>query len=243
MRQLQQHHDRWPDVRASKGSRNLFSLFPRSVGSHGNSHENSIVRQTGTGLVDGGQYYNGIMFQQEPHYTDAGPQILNNIVSYTGGHGNGINIQGANNAVISGNNVSYWNHNGIDVKNATGVLVSGNTVHDQQIGAGLYVEFGDVTYKRNIVYNTHQGFQVGFNGQGKIYNNSLHNCRTGIYYGPNAVSLELKQRGQWFDNGARDRREHKLPGGLQQLGGETDVPDRPYDLQFFAMAGTGTAYS
>lgn len=103
--------------------------------------ENNIVSQTGTSQVDGGQYYNGMMFLQSPACVDAAPQILNNTTSYTGGHGNGINLQGANNAVISGNNVSQWNHNGIDVKYADGVTVSGNSVHDRLVsGAGLYFE-------------------------------------------------------------------------------------------------------
>ena len=155
--------------------------------------QNNTVTQTGTGQVDGGQYYNGIMLLQEPPYANTSPQILNNTVSYSGGHGNALNIQGANNALIVGNDVSIWNHNGIDIKNATGVVVSGNVGHDQGgPGNAFYAEHSDVTWTRNIVRNVKNGFQVSVQTNGVLYNNSLYNVGTGFYFGPSGYSMTLK---------------------------------------------------
>jgi len=152
--------------------------------------ENNTVRQTGTGQVDGGQYYNGVFFLQEPWYAGAAPQILNNAISYTGGHGNGINLQGADGAVISGNNVSNWNHNGIDIKDADGVLIDSNIVHDQpSSGSALYAEQSQETVQRNIVYNASNGIQVSVGTSANVYNNSIYNSPTGIYYGPTATAI------------------------------------------------------
>lgn len=152
--------------------------------------ENNMVRQTGTGTVDRGQYYNGIMFLQEPPYANAAPLILNNAVSYAGGHGNGINVQGANDAVIKGNQVSYWNHNGIDVKDGNNVIVDGNLMHDRLTGgAGLYFETSQKTLQRNIIYRASNGVQIAMSSDAKVYNNSIYDCPTGIYYGPNGSSI------------------------------------------------------
>ena len=127
-----------------------------------------------------------------PAYANGAPQILNNKVSYTGEHGNGINLQGANNALISGNEVSYWNHDGIDIKNASGVIVDGNIAHDRLTGgAAFYIEQGDATFQRNIAYNASNGFQVSTGASGKIYNNSISNSPTAVYFGPNASSLNV----------------------------------------------------
>lgn len=155
--------------------------------------QNNTVTQTGTGQIDGGQYYNGIMLLQEPPYANTSPKILNNAVSYSGGHGNALNIQGANNALIVGNDVSIWNHNGIDIKNTTGVVVSGNVGHDQGgPGNAFYAEYSDVTWTRNIVRNVKNGFQVSVQTNGILYNNSLYNVGTGFYFGPSAYSMTLK---------------------------------------------------
>ena len=155
--------------------------------------ENNVVSQTGTGKIDGGQYYNGINFIQEPLGQDTSPQILNNVVYDTGGHGDGINVQGANNAFVSGNDVSAWNHNGIDVKNAVGVVVDQNVAHDQpSLGAGFYAEYTTVTWQRNIVYNTSNGFQASVSATATLYNNSIYNAATGIFFGPSASTITME---------------------------------------------------
>jgi parallel beta-helix repeat protein len=166
--------------------------------------ENNTVSQTGTGRADEGQYYNGIFILQEPELPTA-PRILNNSISYTGGHGNGINCQGADDAVIEGNDASNWNHNGIDVKNSHGVVVRGNIAHDQPAtGAGLYAEFSaDITWEQNIVYHASNGIQVSNSTSAAIFNNSIYNCSTGVYFGPSAISVTL-------ENNALNQTDHAL---------------------------------
>jgi hypothetical protein len=161
--------------------------------------ENNIVVQTGTGQVDKGQYYNGIMILNEPILSgnnDAAPRVLSNTVSFAGGHGNDINVQGSDDAYISRNYVSDWNHNGIDVKDSIGVIVDANVAGDQQtIGAGYYCESqykpggAQVTFERNIAYNISNGLQVSVNCAGALYNNSIYNAGAGIYVGPSALAF------------------------------------------------------
>ena len=52
--------------------------------------KNNRVRQTGTGRIDGGEYYNAIHFSEHLPL-DTAPQFINNSISYSGGHGNAIN--------------------------------------------------------------------------------------------------------------------------------------------------------
>ena len=154
--------------------------------------ENNTVSQTGTGTVDGGQYYNAIHFLQEPWGADSAPQILGNTVSFSGGHGNGIEVQGANNAYIAGNDVSVWNHNGIDVKNACGVVADENTIHDQpSIGSALYAEYASVTWQRNTIRNVSNAGQISVDASIEVYNNSIYNASTGFYFGPSGTSVQL----------------------------------------------------
>ena len=155
--------------------------------------QNNTIDQTGTGKVDRGQYYNGIFFLQEPEYLNAAPQILNNFTSYTGGHGNGINLQGANNAMIRNNNVSEWNHNGIDIKDADGVYVENNISQDRMSGgSAYYAEHSSVNYERNFAYNASNGIQVSVGSRANVYNNSIYDCPTAIYFGPNAQSVVVQ---------------------------------------------------
>ena len=154
--------------------------------------QSNTIRQTGTGQYDGGQYYNGILFLQEPAYSNAAPKILSNTIYYTGGHGNGINLQGANSALIYGNRVSFWNHDGIDIKNANGVMVSTNIAHDRLTGgAAYYIEYGQATFERNIAYNTSNGFQVSTNASAHVYNNSIYSSPTAVYFGPHGTSISV----------------------------------------------------
>lgn len=161
--------------------------------------ENNVVTQTGTGQVDGGEFYNGVHVLQEPYSSannNAATQILNNTISYTGGHGNGINCQGADNAYIAGNNVTQWNHNGIDIKDAIGVVAQNNIVHDQPgFGAGFYCEAqfkpggAAVTFEQGIAYNVSNGAQVSVACSGTLYNMSIYNAGTGVFFGPSASTL------------------------------------------------------
>jgi hypothetical protein len=52
----------------------------------------NIVRQTGTGRVDNGEYYNAIHFSEHVELP-AAPEFINNRIEYAGGHGNAINSQ------------------------------------------------------------------------------------------------------------------------------------------------------
>ena len=161
--------------------------------------ENNVVTQTGTGQVDEGQYYNGIMILNEPYSSannGAAPQILNNMVSFAGGHGNDINVQGSDDAYIADNNVSEWHHNGIDVKDSIGVVERQNASHDQpNRGAGFYCEAqykpggSAVKFEQNFAYNVSNGIQVSVDCAGTVYNSSIYNSGVGIYFGPSALTL------------------------------------------------------
>jgi len=163
------------------------------TGLRGVTIRNCTVTQTGTGKLDTGRYLNGIMILQEPELKIA-PVILGNKVSYTGGHGNGINSQGTDDARIEGNDVSIWNHNGIDVKQSRNVSVVHNVTHDgPAAGAGFYCEYvTDGTWAHNEVYNASNGFQIGRGSSATIAENMIHKVRTGIYFGPGATSLTLR---------------------------------------------------
>lgn len=154
---------------------------------------NCMVTQTGTGRLDTGRYLNGIMLLQEPELRIA-PVISGNHVSYTGGHGNGINSQGADESRIEGNDVSAWNHNGIDVKHSRDVSVVHNVAHDQRrSGAGFYCEYiTNGTWAHNQVYNTSNGFQIGRSSSATVSENMISQVGTGVYFGPEAASLTLK---------------------------------------------------
>lgn len=94
------------------------------------------VTQTGTGQVDGGGYLNGI----DVRGAIAGIRYEDNVISYTGNHGNAINNQVADESVAIGNDVSHFNHSGIDCKSSSDWQVIGNRVHDALLaprGAGL----------------------------------------------------------------------------------------------------------
>jgi hypothetical protein len=154
--------------------------------------ERNTVTQTGTGPIDDHRYYNGIMYLQEPTL-DTAPVIAANTISYTGGHGNGINCQGADHALIAANNVSYWNHNGIDVKNSSHVTVTRNVAHDgPNHGAAFYSEHATgIVWMDNTVYRASNGFQAALGSTASLGHNSIHDVGTGIYFGPRAAEIVL----------------------------------------------------
>ncbi len=154
--------------------------------------ERDTVTQTGTAVVDDHRYYNGIMYLQEPSL-DTAPLIADNTVSYAGGHGNGINCQGANRALVVGNDVSHWNHNGIDVKNSAHVMVRDNIAHDgPPHGAGFYAEYAtDIAWVGNTVRRASNGFQAALGSTASLDHNSIHEVGTGIYFGPRAADIVL----------------------------------------------------
>jgi len=117
------------------------------------------------------------------------PRFINNTTSYTGGHGNGINCQNADNAEIAGNDASHFNHHGLDMKSSASAWVHGNVAHDSD-GNGIYQEFSaNGLIEQNIVDNlagtvagTGSGIQIDIGTSGaRIYNNSIYNVFTGIY--------------------------------------------------------------
>jgi parallel beta-helix repeat protein len=137
------------------------------------------LTQNGTGQQDLG-YYNAL-------HADLAPGAIyeDNTVSYGGGH-NAIQMQRADGGLITGNVVTEWNHNGIDVKLSTNITVQGNTVHDSQMGSGLYTEYvGNYNAVQNIIYNTPMGIQSNLSTTAYIFNNSMLNTTGGgIYLGP-----------------------------------------------------------
>src|SRR5208337_24479 len=73
---------------------------------------NCTVRYTGTGQVDD-SYNSGIMIVR-----GTSPVLENNVFSYTGSHGNAVNLQTADNAQYLNNTADHFNHNCMDSKNS-----------------------------------------------------------------------------------------------------------------------------
>jgi acid phosphatase len=111
------------------------SFYAPGVASYGDIvMRNLTVLQTGTGQVDA-KYLNGLDLEGAINAT-----YDSNVISYTGAHGNGINNQRTDNAVIVNNDVSHTDHNSIDIKASDNVTIQNNKVHDAILGptgAGL----------------------------------------------------------------------------------------------------------
>ena len=147
------------------------------------------MRQTGTGQIDGGEYYNAIHFDEHVELNTA-PEFIDNRIAYSGGHGNAINSQMADGARIVGNRAEHFNHNGFDSKHSTSVLVRGNTAHDATEANGIYQEYcANGMIENNVVYNVSgsvpgrgSGIQIDAGTSGAtIVGNSISNVLTGIY--------------------------------------------------------------
>jgi parallel beta helix pectate lyase-like protein len=150
---------------------------------------NNSVRQTGTGQVDGGEYYNAIHFDEHLELNTA-PKFIGNTIAYSGGHGNAINSQKADGAQIIGNHAEQFNHNGFDTKQSASVLVRGNTAHDASEANGIYQEYcANGIIENNVIYNVSgsvpgrgSGIQIDAGTSGAtIIGNSISNVLTGIY--------------------------------------------------------------
>jgi hypothetical protein len=150
---------------------------------------NNTVRQTGTGQIDGGEYYNAIHFDEHVELNTA-PEFIGNSIAYSGGHGNAINSQMADGARIIGNRAEHFNHNGFDTKHSASVLVRGNTAHDASEANGIYQEYcANGPIEKNVIYNVSgsvpgrgSGIQIDVGTSGAtIIANSISNVLTGIY--------------------------------------------------------------
>jgi hypothetical protein len=150
---------------------------------------NNTVRQTGTGRIDGGDYYNAIHFDEHVELNTA-PQFIGNTIAYSGGHGNAINSQKADGAQIIGNHAEHFNHNGFDTKQSASVVVRGNVAHDASEANGIYQEYcANGIIEDNSVYNLSasapgrgSGIQIDAGCSGTtIMRNSISNVLTGIY--------------------------------------------------------------
>jgi hypothetical protein len=150
---------------------------------------NNTVRQTGTGQIDGGEYYNAIHFDEHVELNTA-PEFIDNTIAYSGGHGNAVNSQMADGARIIGNRAEHFNHNGFDSKHSASVLVRGNTAHDATEANGIYQEYcANGMIEDNVIYNVSgsvpgqgSGIQIDVGTSGAtIIGNSISNVLTGIY--------------------------------------------------------------
>ena len=150
---------------------------------------NNTVRQTGTGQIDGGEYYNAIHFDEHVELNTA-PEFINNSIAYSGGHGNAINSQFADGAQIIGNHAEHFNHNGFDTKHSASVVYRDNVAHDSVETNGIYQEYcANALIENNTIYNLTgsvpgrgSGIQLdaGTSG-GTIVGNRIFNVLTGIY--------------------------------------------------------------
>ena len=150
---------------------------------------NNTVRQTGTGQIDGGEYYNAIHFDEHVELNTA-PEFIGNTIAYSGGHGNAINSQNADRAQIIGNRAEHFNHNGFDTKHSASVVIRGNLAHDGTETNGIYQEYcANGLIENNLVYNLSgtvpgrgSGIQIDAGCSGTtILGNSISNVLTGIY--------------------------------------------------------------
>jgi Right handed beta helix region len=150
---------------------------------------NNTVRQTGTGRVDGGEYYNAIHFDEHAELKTA-PEFIDNTIAYSGGHGNAINSQKADGAKIIGNHAEHFNHNGFDTKQSASVLIRGNTAHEADEANGIYQEYcADGVIENNVIYNVSgsvpgqgSGIQIDVGTSGAtIVGNTISSVLTGIY--------------------------------------------------------------
>ena len=160
--------------------------------------ENSYIHNTGPGACAGcgtphdpDVYLNQLDFEDFSEGAD-GVQFLNNIVNHCGGH-NCINIDyDTGGPIIRGNIVGPGCvHNCIDMKGSVGGIVdqnistSGGGSNDQ---AAFYSEntktpHEDITYTRNIAYNSPEGFHIESGGNctnspcsivARYYNNTVY---------------------------------------------------------------------
>ena len=150
---------------------------------------NNSVRQTGTGQIDGGDYYNAIHFDEHVELNTA-PEFINNTIAYSGGHGNAINSQNADGAQIVGNHAEHFNHNGFDTKHSASVVIRGNVARDTSEANGIYQEYcANGLIENNLVCNVSgsmpgrgSGIQIDAGTSGAtILGNSISNVLTGIY--------------------------------------------------------------
>ena len=167
----------------------FYSNGENGTGPSGVIIRNNTVRQTGTGQVDGGDYYNAIHFDEHVELNTA-PEFINNTIAYSGGHGNAINSQNADGAQLIGNHAEHFNHNGFDTKHSASVVIRGNVAHDAAEGNGIYQEYcANGLIENNIVHDLSgsvpgrgSGIQVDAGTSGaQILGNSISNVLTGIY--------------------------------------------------------------
>jgi hypothetical protein len=168
----------------------FYTNAERGNGANGIVVRNCTVTQTGTGQVDDGSYYNGIHYSQAKELPTA-PVFEGNTISYTGNHGNGINSQAADRAILLNNDVTHFNHHGLDTKHSRAVIIEGNRVHDSGVSNGIYQEYSDdALIEGNVVYRIvgatvpgrGSGIQIDTQSDGaKILNNSIYDVLTGIY--------------------------------------------------------------
>lgn len=172
-------------IERTGGNGIYFHCYTGPSGMSGIVIAHNTVTQTGTGRSDNGQYFNAIQLLQEPPAAATAPIIAGNVVSYSGGHGNALNIHGAGGAVIVGNEMSNWNHNGIDTRDASGVIEAWNYAHDQpNFGAAFFSYNTDSRIENNFIARAANGLQFAGGAAGRVYNNSFLNDPTGIYLGP-----------------------------------------------------------
>ncbi len=179
-------------VKKTAGYGIYFHSYRGRAGLKGIVIRNNRVTQTGTGPVDYGNYYNAIMILQEPELHIA-PIIAGNQISYSGGHGNAINSQGADGAMIEGNEVSHWNHNGIDIKNSQNVAVTGNYAHDEKRGgAGFYCEYSrGIVWRHNRVVGVANGFQVSVACSATLRGDEIDDAGVGVVIEPRAEAAKM----------------------------------------------------
>jgi hypothetical protein len=168
----------------------FYTNAERRNGANGITVRDCTVTQTGTGQVDDGSYYNGIHYSQAIELPTA-PVFEGNTISYTGNHGNGINSQNADRAILLNNDVTHFNHHGLDTKHSRAVIIEGNRVHDSVDTNGIYQEYSDdALIEGNVVYRIvgattpgrGSGIQIDTQSNGaKILNNSIYDVFTGIY--------------------------------------------------------------
>lgn len=141
--------------------------------------QNSTITQTGTDMVDDGQFCSSVEVSANAYVT-TGFKFLNNRFTYFGGHG-GLTVISGNGDLIQGNEFAHGAHSGVDfVRDASTVtsldseVASGNVIHDftntifQNAFAnnpqGMYCETcTNSRFTNNVIWGIHdyQGCYLG----------------------------------------------------------------------------------
>jgi hypothetical protein len=228
--------------------------------------ENSYIHNTGPGACAGcgtpydpGNYLNQLAFEDFSGGAD-GVQFLNNTVNHCGGH-NCLDVDyDTGGPIIRGNRVGPGCvHNCIDIKGSVGGIVDqniatsgGGSKQSAFYSENTKIPHEDITYTRNIAYNSPEGFHIESGGDctnspcsivAHYYNNTVYETASqASIIDTSCHRATLDIRNNILDGGAIDihggcsvRWDYNDDGGSQHfsrvdVNGSSKMPIGPHDL-------------